>query len=364
MGIIKSLLRWMFAIGFGGVAIQVMATQSFIGGCFILAGAILLSPPGGAAGAEAVTWLRSGRAQVVSALIIIFVAFGAADPTPSRESAGVATLRSSPAFACESGAPADGAVVQVIGADSHNLRRKPEGDRILNEKATSIIGSPVYQSIDNSTKVQVQCIDGSWARVQITSPEWLKQQGGWVKVTALAMETAGGGQRQFTENDFYWDADTKKAKALIVKTVNRIQQEDTRCKDSIYPGSVAKSPSQTKSASNPVFFVTCGDGASAVNVYFDAARANDPTPFTPPIHLPRANAIQLCESHAKSQANHPSTVSFSRIMDMAITEHPNGRTTVISTFTAKNGFNMVLKYQIRCLLDENGFIEAAINEAM
>jgi len=50
-------------------------------------------------------------------------------------------------------------------------------------------------------------------------------------------------------------------------------------------------------------------------------------------------------------------------MDLAVTEHPNGRTRVNSTFTAKNSFNLEVKFKIACLLDENGFIEANINES-
>ena len=80
-------------------------------------------------------------------------------------------------------------------------------------------------------------------------------------------------------------------------------------------------------------------------------------------HIDRSRAIDLCESHAKSKVNHPSTFSFSRVMDLAVNEHPNGRTTVTSSFTAKNSFNLELKHNIRCILDANGLIEANISEA-
>ncbi|MBX9862407.1 MAG: hypothetical protein K2Y42_06595 [Hyphomicrobium sp.] len=363
MAVITSLIRWAFAILFGMVAVQVMATESFIGGAWILAGSILLSPPGGAALARAVSFFKSNTAQVLAAVAVIFVAFATtvAPRAPSTPAANPIPVASR--FSCEHGVPADGAVVEVIGADSHPLRKKPNGETIVNEKATAIIGSTVYQSIDNSTKVQVQCRDGDWIRVQITDPDWLKHQVGWVQAGVLAFKLPGGQTREFAANDFHWDGDTSKAKAQIIKAVNRIRREDARCRDSISPASVAKSAHQSKVKGRPVFYVTCGDGIKVVTVYFDAARANDQKPFTAPSHLNRPQAIQLCEAYAKSQATHPSTVSFSRFLDIAVNEHANGRTTVLSSFTAKNSFNLELKFSIRCLLDENGFIEGVVNEA-
>jgi hypothetical protein len=358
--VIKTLLRWIFAILFGLAAVPILFVDFFTG-LVALAGALLLSPPGGRIAGESIAFFNSAKAQVLAAVAIILVAFASFTPPSDHKT----SLHSpdSQAFSCETGVSADGAVVQVIGAQGHDLLTAPGGNKIVNEKATSIIGSPVYQSIDNSTKVQVQCLDGTWARVQITHPAWLTAHGGWVPISALALDVKPDGQRQFTEGDFHWDADTAKAKQLIVNAVNRIQREDKRCSESIYPASVAKSSSKTKTASNPVFFVTCGDGINAVNVYFDAARANDHTPFTPPVHIDRATAVNLCESYAKSNATHPSTVSFSRFRDLAVSEHANGRTTVVSTFTAKNSFNLELTYSIRCLLDGGGFIEGVINES-
>ena len=40
---------------------------------------------------------------------------------------------------------------------------------------------------------------------------------------------------------------------------------------------------------------------------------------------------------------------------------PNGRTQVLNTFRASNLFGQEGTYQIRCLLDRSGLIEAAIN---
>jgi hypothetical protein len=64
----------------------------------------------------------------------------------------------------------------------------------------------------------------------------------------------------------------------------------------------------------------------------------------------------------RSAATHPSTVSFSRIMDLSFDQAPSGRSQVLSTFTAKNSFGLELKYRVSCLFDGYLLVETAIAE--
>ncbi|HEX2842149.1 hypothetical protein [Hyphomicrobium sp.] len=178
-------------------------------------------------------------------------------------------------FACEFGASADGAVVGVLGADGHNLLQSPGGERIVNEKATKALGEVHYQLVDNSTMVQKQCSDGEWVRVQITEPEWLRANVGWVKRSALDEQAVGeDGFRTFGDDHFFWDSTTDiKDRAGIIKAVNRLHREDARCATSIAPASVAKSQSETARRGVPVYFINCGRGDALTNVYFEAERA-------------------------------------------------------------------------------------------
>lgn len=373
MQVLKDILRWLLAVFLGMAALGSLFSGSVLWALVMLLGCVIIAPPGGAWLASKAPVFKGGLRQVALGFVAFVVGMAmsmaqqgtdgrgksdGATPTP------VAQTPPPPKFQCESGTAGDGAVVNVIGSDGHDLRKTPDGEKIVNEKATKILGSTQYQSIDNSTTVQIQCTDGEWARVQIQTPEWLKEQVGWVERSALAAPLKPGEVREFTEADFSWDKDTNKAKAAIIKAVNRIHREDPRCKDAIYPSSVAKSATESKAQKKPVYFVNCGDGAQSVNVYFDAKRADDPAPFRAPGHIDKMRAIDLCEAYAKANASHPSTVEFSRFMDLATSEHPNGRTRVQSSFTAKNSFGLELKFDINCLLDENGFIEGNIQEAM
>ena len=255
--------------------------------------------------------------------------------------------------------------MSVIGSSEHTLRTAPNGNKVVNEKGTRVLGRTQYQSIiaDNSTRVQVQCVDGDWARVQITSPEWLKEHKGWVERSALWTPLKPGEIRQFTEADIVWDKDTTKAKAVIIKAVNRLHREDPRCKDRIDLYAVEKADTESKARKKPVYSVPCGEENNQANVYFDAQQVDDPTPFRAPGHINHIKAVDLCEDYAKIKSSHPSTVDFSRVLDLHTYEYSDGRTLVNSTFTAKNSFGLELKFEIHCFLNEHGFVDGVITEA-
>lgn len=370
MDVLKSVIRWLTVIFLGMASLGSLFTGNVLGALIMLAGCTLIAPVGGAWFASKLAFLKSGVSQVALGFVVFFIgmtlsithetASGKAGVAAAGQATGQPPV--TPKFQCEKGASADGAIVGVIGSAGYSLRKSPNGEKIVNEKATRALGKTAYQSIDNSTTVEIQCVDGDWARVRVSTPEWLKEQVGWVERSALVPPLKPGEVRDFVDADFEWDKDTKKVKDMIVKTVNRIHREDPRCKTAIYPSSVAKSYTESKAQKKPVYFVNCGDGAESVNVYFDAKRVDDPAPFRAPGHIDQMHATDLCEAYAKANATHPSTVDFSRVLDLSITEHPNGRTRVISSFTAKNSFNLELKFRIICLLDENGLIEASVFE--
>lgn len=165
----------------------------------------------------------------------------------------------------------------------------------------------------------------------------------------------------YVESDFYWDKSTEPYKSIIVAGVNKIHRENSRCKE-MDPSSAYIS-SNKGTASNPIFYVTCGSGSNAFNAFFSKSDVASSSKLIATKHVDKSLAIKQCENYAKSNATHPSTVDFSKLMDLAITEHPNGNTTVISSFRAKNNFNLELKYNIRCLSNASGLFEANINEA-
>lgn len=252
-----------------------------------------------------------------------------------------------------------------ISGSNINVRKGPgtNYEKITNQKATSILGNTTYIQVDNTVTVLEICRKGDWSFIQVIRPDWLKDSHkGWIASRFLRKQMRdAAGVQTFTEEDFIWDKITSPYKGIIVAGVNKIHRENSRCKE-IDPSSAYLSGSKS-SPGKPVFYVTCGSGAAAFNVWFSKDDLDSKKTFEAAKHIDKATAISLCEQYARSAATYPSTVDFSNVMDLAISEHPNGRTTVNSTFTAKNSFNLEIKFKIRCLLDATGLIEAAVHEA-
>ncbi len=80
-------------------------------------------------------------------------------------------------------------------------------------------------------------------------------------------------------------------------------------------------------------------------------------------HVTRGQALIVCEKEAKARSNYPESVSFSTLLDAAWTDYPNGRTSLNTTFTAKNAFGAERKFNISCLFTKSELIEVIIKEA-
>ena len=251
-------------------------------------------------------------------------------------------------------------VVAVTG--SHDLRASPtvNASKIKNEKASRILGGAHFHQIDNSTTVRRLCAQANWTEVQIVTPDWLIHVKGWVPNEALREIQRTAGRRLYVEDDFYWDGDTSPFKAQIIATVNQIVRENRNCSQ-IDTHSVAKSPSRSK-LGDPVFFITCGSGTSAFNVWFRPTDVQAGRSLVAKKPLKKTAAVDACEAAAKQAATHPSTVEFSRTWELAYMPHVSGRARVVSTFSAKNAFNLELKYRIDCLFDGPTLVETNIAE--
>ena len=265
---------------------------------------------------------------------------------------------------CGSSSTKTGKTYKVNGSGI-NVRKGPGTtfSKIVNQKATSILKTTQYITIGNSVTVYEECSQGKWSKIRVTDPDWLSQSHrGWVASQFLRSKIVdSSGAEVFTEADFSFYKETRPHKNIIIAGVNKIHRENSRCKN-IDPSSADISGSKgTKS--NPVFFVTCGKGYKVFNVFFSKSDVEKDKKFRAKKHLSKSRATDLCESYAKSNATYPSTVDFSRIMDLSVYETPNGRTRITSTFTAKNSFNLEIKHKISCLLDSGGLIESNISEA-
>jgi hypothetical protein len=80
-------------------------------------------------------------------------------------------------------------------------------------------------------------------------------------------------ERAFVEADFLFDETTTPCKEVIMAGVQRIHRGAEGC-EKIDPSSAYLAPRSTPE--KPVFFVTCGTGARAFNVYFSKSGIEPP----------------------------------------------------------------------------------------
>jgi len=251
-----------------------------------------------------------------------------------------------------------------VNGSKINVRTGPGTNfsKIVNQKATSAFKTTHYITIDNSVTIYEECSQGKWSNIRVTDPEWLSDSHqGWVASKFLRGKKIDvSGKEVFTEADFLFDKNTKRYKDIIISGVNKIHRENSKCKD--IRTSSAYISSSKGSKSDPVFFVTCGQGRNSFNVFFSKSDVIANKKFRAKKHISKSRAINICEKYAKSKANHPSSVNFSRILDLSSNETANGRTRITSTFLAKNSFNLEVKQHISCLFNSKGLIEANISE--
>ena len=72
--------------------------------------------------------------------------------------------------------------------ESYELRSDPSADspRIVNQKASDMLGETHYMSIDPSVTVRVLSTEGDWAEIQVTQPEHLRDSHqGWVPKSVI-----------------------------------------------------------------------------------------------------------------------------------------------------------------------------------
>lgn len=264
-------------------------------------------------------------------------------------------------LACGQGGLVLNDIVAVNGDVLLRTGPSEKAEKIKNAKASDILGTVQFHQIDRSTTVKRLCAQADWTQVIIATPEWLNDVQGWVPSKILReIEHQKNGSRLYVENDFNWDKDTVPYKMQIVDVINKISSNNEKCGE-IDTGALSLSPSKSK-ANDPVFFVTCGQGTDAFNVWFRPKDASSNKTFEAVKPLGQEAAVALCEQAAQQAATHPSTMIFSKLWDLSYQADASGRARVVSSFTAKNAFNLELKFRIDCLFDGAKLLETIIAE--
>lgn len=124
---------------------------------------------------------------ILIALIVLVAIFSENINVPRKQSKSVAAQTPSPASrsvptACDASTVITGKKYNILGSDI-NVRKGPgtSYDKIINQKATSILETTQYITVDDTTTVFEECTKDDWSWIRVVDPDWLKDSHrGWV----------------------------------------------------------------------------------------------------------------------------------------------------------------------------------------
>lgn len=243
------------------------------------------------------------------------------------------------------------------------IKPSDKSEKVINETLSKAINEISYIEFSNEYVVRELCHtpNHSWSLVKAVSPSYLSDSHvGWIKSSFLKeAKFDEKGFRIIEEEDVNWNDITKPYKKLITAELNKIHRENANCKK-IDPA-VLDVSSTKGTKSNPVFYVTCGEGLSSFNVFFSLDDMNFGKSQSIE-YISQQKAILLCEKDVERRFSKQKLVNFSKFLDVSYLQHPNGRVSLISSITLKNSHGEKDKYSIKCLFEKNNLLETVINK--
>lgn len=210
----------------------------------------------------------SGALTLAAAIGMVWFAWSAfSSDRPSRAEASTPAKIVTAESYCDDGKAGSDKVYAITGSYDPRSTPSESGARLKNDKATDVLGTQQFHTIDNSTTVKQLCTNSQWSKVAVVTPTWLSDVEGWIPTSKLRnIDKAKGGQRIYADEDFYWDKYTSPYKKQIIKIVNDIAQKQPGC-SKLDPITTSLSGSKSSSG-DPVFYVTCTPKGNPFNIWF------------------------------------------------------------------------------------------------
>lgn len=268
------------------------------------------------------------------------------------------------------------AVAAVEGPETcEGIRARPKQFAVLHgaplheradaqsEQVSIQIGSepqPKPVSTDLTMTVREQCRSGNWSYVSILQlPSDIGKARGWVPTASLRpVNTDIDGRRIYGPEDFDWPDGSLRYQKAILTVVNRVMAQNSKC-DAFNPQSIL----MDKDRAGVLIKAACY-GEEEQIVEFrpdDATNGRSFMPAAPVVATDERTALAYCQTALRERATHPSTVEIGYGTFVA---QSNGTATYRTTFTAKNAFNLTLKFATLCRFLGDELIDIDIQEAV
>lgn len=203
--------------------------------------------------------------------------------------------------------------------------------------------------------VREHCRVGNWSKIHTPNSD-VPRFYGWVPSSALEkVKTTADGRRVYTEDNFDWPEGSAGLRRAAVKVMNRIMDERRECEALDYGNLVLN-----KTGKGKVFSVPCFTKGAMLSFDFTAADATNGRSFAKVDPMEETDAVVACKNAVLSHATHPSTVDFPLGYDFRT--GGEGRTQVLMSATAKNAFNLELKFKVHCDFNGSELVDFGMSE--
>lgn len=301
---------------------------------------------------------------IIIALVVLVAIFSENDDAPRKQSVASHTpsqpSRSIPA-ACDASTVVTGKKYNVLGSGV-NVRKGPgtSYEKIINQKATSILKTTQYISIDDTTTVFEECSKDDWSWIRVIDPDWLQDSHrGWVasKFLDKGQDIAGDKYVRKISSSALSPYTKQGYPKTIAKYGSRLSEiEALRRKaaemavDSGKCDYVTMSElSDSKSSLNHLhFWVDC---RNKQRIYLDEFQIKEGSSVLTQEEKSwdEASALTACQRAIKDRALIPSEVDIHTILGTSFYKAPTTHNVVLRMdFDAKNALGTEIPYTATC----------------
>lgn len=318
--------------------------------------------------------------SLISVVVLSLLVSACSDESPATattlESASNVPKSTAPP-ACDSSTVITGNKYNVIGSDiSVRSGAGKSFDKVVNQKATSIIGSTQYITIEDSTTVFEECTKDGWSWIRVIEPDYLQNSHrGWVQEKVLDKGQDIGGDKYtrkisssallpYTKKDYPKTIAKYGSRLAEIEKLRRKAAEmaiDSGKCDYVLSSELSDSKSELRHLH---FLVDC---KNSQRVYLDEFQIQKSAPVLTQQEKAwtKESALTACRDAIKSRALIPSEVDIHSVLGTSFYEAPKTHNVVLKMdFDAKNALGGEIPYTATCHFapGEIGTIEIQIKQ--
>lgn len=301
------------------------------------------------------------KAVVVAALFVL----GACGEKPTQNAAGVSV----DARVCNQS-------TTVINEAFRPVRyvlllNSPEegAEKVLNKKATQVMGENHYHGVSGSEQVLEQCQKDGYSYVTMLEPEWLKGVSGWALTKDL--KDKANPDDPYEGRISEWILDGAAYREPITDSNGRVSPTFQGKLPEIKEQSIAAAKKALGSASclyvesvifdrlssshnSFSFIVDCSEGKRFTFNSQDILSSTQALPDSERAITEQA-AQEECKSMIRSRVTRPETVKFNDLIGASYYKNEtNGNVRYVLDFESKNQLDSYLKYKAICIFEPSG----------